>query len=128
MVGLPGSFLRVLLELEQWLTGRDPEWLPLSLLFEVEPVEVPARRPGPELFERFLAEFVSGPAARRAAGGDGAHPECPATFPPDATSRPTPPPSPAAPPPPPPFRSASPRPPPPPPPAPPVTRAGTTPS
>lgn len=72
MVGLPGSFLRVLLELEQWLTGRDPEWLPLSLLFEVEPVEVPARRPGPELFERFLAEFVSGAAKRRAAGGDGA--------------------------------------------------------
>src|SRR3546814_15836805 len=80
MVGLPGSFLRVLLELEQWLTGRDPEWLPLSLLFEVEPVEVLARRPGPELFERFLAEFVSGAAKRRAAGGDGAIPQAKANF------------------------------------------------
>src|SRR3546814_17146753 len=80
MVGLPGSFLRVLLELAQWLTGRDPEWLPLSLLFEVEPVEVPARRPGPELFERFLVVFVSGPASRRAAGGVGPHRELQSTL------------------------------------------------
>lgn len=72
MVGLPGSFLRVLLELELWLTKRDPRWLPLSFLFEVDRVEVPARLPGPELFECFLAEFVAGAAERKTVEADGA--------------------------------------------------------
>lgn len=72
MVGLPGSFLRVLLELELWLTNRDPRWLPLSFLFEADPVEMTVRRPGPELFERFLAEFTAGAVARRTVGDDGA--------------------------------------------------------
>lgn len=74
MVGLPGSFLRVLLELERWLSGRDPQWLPLSLLYDVAPVDVPARRPGPELFERFLAAFAAGPAPRGPVAEDGVAP------------------------------------------------------
>jgi Fe-S-cluster containining protein len=59
MVGLPGSFLRVLLQLEMWLTGSSPRWLPLTYLYKEEnAVRAEAVRPGPELFERFLVEFA----------------------------------------------------------------------
>jgi len=58
MVGLPGSFLRALLALERWSTGESPSWLPLILLLDTVPVDLPTRLPGTEWFERFVTEFA----------------------------------------------------------------------
>lgn len=60
MIDFPVSFLKILLHMEAWLTGRKPLWLPLSLLYEVPPSELELpKKPGPEMFQRFVAEFVA---------------------------------------------------------------------
>lgn len=59
MIDFPVSFLKVLLKMETWLYGTSP-WMPLTFLFEEEGLAEEPRKPGPEMFQRFVAEFANG--------------------------------------------------------------------
>lgn len=58
MLDFPVSFLKVLLKMETWLHGTAP-WMPLTFLFEEEGTEEEPRKPGAEMFQRFVAEFAA---------------------------------------------------------------------